>query len=232
MTSSSDFIINQGIHNLPYNIGRCSHIFEHKPSEHNSKVSFEFKLDPGKLRTPINEKLCLFERGNTNPELNDDLILNYWTAHSPVEDDHESIKFELKSCFYVFLGSLDYMIEEANLNIENQFKLIKPGLNYLLTCSIEDCRRPAALMIINREFGEFKPCHDIIELKCPYCGEEITTIDSIKSFIVYKSTGRIEYRFKTIQRIKAFSIKNNKIGFFNYNVDIRNFVIKICKNLE
>ncbi len=85
-------------------------------------------------------------------------------------------------------------------------------------------------MIINREFGVFKPCIDINELKCPYCEEIITNIDSIKSFIVYKSTGRIEFRFKKIQSTKAFLITNNQIRFFNYNDNIRNLVIKICDN--
>ena len=97
----------------------------------------------------------MFERGNIDSESNDDSVLNYWTSHSLVEENHETLKFELKSFSYAYLGSLDYMIEETNLNIENQFKSIKPGLNYLLTCNIpiKYCPRPADLMIINREFG-------------------------------------------------------------------------------
>jgi len=85
-------------------------------------------------------------------------------------------------------------------------------------------------MIINREFGEFKPCIDINQLECPYCREIITNIDSIKSFIVYKSDGRIEFRINTIPRVKPLSITNNKIEFFNYNDKIRNLVINVFKN--
>ncbi len=225
MTLSSDYIINKEIQNFPYNIERCSHVLEHKPSEpseHNPTTTFEFKIDPVKRGTLTNEKLRLFERRDIDSESNDDSILNYWTAHSSVEESDQSLKFELKSFFYAFLGSLD----------SNQFKLIKPGLNYLLTCNmpIEDCPRRADLMIINREFGKFEPCNDINKLKCPYCDQIITYIDSIKSFIVYKSTGRIDFRFKKFLRVKRFSITNNKIGFFTYNRDMRNLEIEVRKN--
>jgi hypothetical protein len=232
MTLSSEYIINLEIQNFPFNVERCSHVFEHKPSDNNPKTTFEFKIDPVKRGILSNKKLCLFERRNIDSESNDDSILNYWIAHSSVEESNQSLKFELKSFFYAFLGSLGYMIEETNLNIENQFKLIKPGLNYLLTCNmpIEDCPRLADLMIINREFGEFQPSIDINKLKCPYCEEIITHIDSIKSFLVYKSTGRINFRFKKILRVKTFSITNKEIGFFTYNREMRDLEIKICKN--
>jgi hypothetical protein len=132
MTVSSDYIINKQIQNFPYNIERCSHIFEHKPSEHNPTITFEFKIDPLNCGTLTNEKLRLFERGNIDSESNNDSILNCWTYHNSVEENHETLKFELKSFSYAYLSSLDYMIEETNLNIENQFKSIKPGLKIII----------------------------------------------------------------------------------------------------
>ena len=234
MTSTSGYIINKDIKNFPFNIEIYSHVFENKPTEYNSPINLEFSMHHKKKRTSMNEKLYLFDRVNSD-NTSDESILNYWTAYYPVEENQKlgEVKFELESFNFAFLGSLDYSIDDAYSNNKELKKSIRPGLNYLLNCNMprDDCPRTVELMIINRGLGTFNPCKDIIELKCPFCDETLTNIDLIQSFILFKSAGRIEFRFKKIPRVKGFKLENNKIAFFNYNVkdNIKDLVIRILE---
>ena len=61
----------------------------------------------------MNEKLYLFEREYNDTE-SDYSMLNYWTAHFRIEENlWDSVKFELQRFNWVFLGLLDYSIDEA-----------------------------------------------------------------------------------------------------------------------
>ena len=91
----------------------------------------------------------------------------------------------------------------------------------------EVCPRTLELMIINRGFGEIKPCVNVNSLTCPCCHQTIEKIESIKSFILLKSTGKVLFKFKKSQREKGFKIESNKIGFFEFHHLMRDVVIKI-----
>ena len=132
----------------------------------------------------MNEKLYLFEREYNDTE-SDYSMLNYWTAHFRIEENlWDSVKFELQRFNWVFLGLLNYSIDEAYLNNQdyqntNELnKSIRPGLNYLLNCSMprQVCPRTLELMIINRGFGEIKLCVDVNSLTCPCCQQTIEKI--------------------------------------------------------
>ena len=215
VNSATDFTIELSMHHLerpnvfdyPFGIHKITPVYEIRPHKltFNESVTVIFSKNNFNFDQTV---VCLFKQENDENHK----ILNKWSCYFPTKSDKNYLEFELNSFSFIFLAEMDMAIdvsctEISNTDFNNRFlnyQLIKPGLNYRISCEDTNCRGSTNLIVINRGIGVFRPNEDVDTndeqtrlLSCPICNRLVENIGSIKNAILFQAEGSIDFRLDT-----------------------------------
>ena len=134
---------------------------------------------------------------------------------------------KLNRFVFIFLGAIDIGIIDIFLN--NLLEPIYKCWLELPNCDNLKCSGNKKSFIIPRGY------HSIIKinvelangLECPLCHSIIENIQFLKSIILFRATGQIEFRRgnETETEFKTFELKDDRIAMFEYKNYLKQFVV-------
>ena len=94
-----------------------------------------------------------------------------------------------------------------------------PGLNYFINCEQNGCPGCTELIVVKKGFGELHPYNDVdlSKLECPLCNQCINDIESVKTIILYKAKGSIDFKlnkYGAVFQQRNFDLKENDLLLF------------------
>ena len=158
---------------------------------------------------------------------------NIWSIHKAKNCYKDSLEFELINFSIVFLGILNHGFDVGCSELQpddfnarfREHQKIKPGLNYLVSCLVNECREER--IIVNMGYGVFQGMKLQSGLYCSKCFTGLK-IENIKTMIFFHSKGKIEFSLET----KIYRTLGNNlviIGHKNYQKTYTNLTIKVEK---
>ena len=210
--------------NYPFDVKPFSPVFEFTPHsvQFNKPIKIFYKRN-----TPLNENICLFKQ-DINHFSNG---TNIWSISFPKKNESNMLEFELNSFSIIFFANCEYCKYEKFQKKYEQYQIIKPGLNYRISCLNENCADKLIIKTIGfnsiTSKKNFLPQSD--SFKCSKCDEGIVINTNefykvIKTIILFECVSSINLNGSIIS-LKA---NGGELTLINFNKD--DFNASICIN--